>query len=57
MTDITALTIAVTALYSTGHWIGATILAAWLAVGLYSQVDDPLGTKAYFSALRRARSE
>ena len=31
MSDTTALLIATTALYSTGHWIGATVLLSALA--------------------------
>lgn len=52
MTDITALIIALTCLYSTRHWIGATMLLIFLLVILYQHIDDPLGTKAAFRMLR-----
>lgn len=48
MTDMTALMIAIVSLYSTGHWIGATVLAAWLLWGMVFATLDPLA-----SAIRR----
>lgn len=55
MDNITALLIATVFLYSTGHWIGATVLLVWLLFGVYQQADDPLGAKAYLGALRHYR--
>jgi hypothetical protein len=55
MTDINALIIAVVCLYSTRHWIGATALLVWLAWVVFSELDDPLGAKAMFRAIRSYR--
>lgn len=40
MSDVTAITIAITALYSTGHWKGATFLLFWLAWGLLKEANE-----------------
>jgi hypothetical protein len=45
MTDITALMIATVCLYSTGHWIGATVSLVWLGIGLVIDANDPTGLK------------
>jgi hypothetical protein len=55
MSDITAITIAIVCLYSTGHWIGATVLLAWLAWDLFREVADPLNIKAFARALQSYR--
>jgi hypothetical protein len=46
MSDQTAVTIAIVCLYSTGHWIGATVLVAWLLWWLIQENNDPLGVHA-----------
>jgi hypothetical protein len=53
VSDITAITIAAVCLYSTGHWIGATVLVAWLLWGLLRDDPDPLGILAQVKAMRR----
>lgn len=53
MTDQTALTIAIVCLYSTGHWIGATFLLAWLLWALFENVRDPLGIGRLSNLFRR----
>jgi hypothetical protein len=53
MTDITALTIAIVCLYSTGHWIGASFLVCWLLWAVIENVRDPMGIGRFVSFFRR----
>ena len=55
MSDYTALIIAITALYSTGHWIGATTLLAWIVFCTFIPDNDPLGLHALQAAMRKYR--
>lgn len=52
MSDATALIIAIAALYSTHHWIGASVLVIPLGLDIFSEIDDPTGVKAAIKHLR-----
>ena len=47
---------AMVCLYSTGHWIGGTVLLLVFGGMCWDAVDDPTGTKALFAALRRGQN-
>ena len=52
MTDLTACTISTVWLYSTGHWIGGTVMLGFVFNTLWQEVTDPTGLKARFRMLR-----
>ena len=54
MTDSVAILIAIVCLYSTGHWIGATVLLVPWLVGFYENIKNPTGTKRLLASLRKS---
>jgi len=46
------LIVAIVCLYSTGHWIGATLLLAWLIYLGYQDAVDPTGIKRMLDRLK-----
>ena len=41
-------------LYSTGHWIGGTVLLIIIAYLVWNHANDPAGIKALAAAFRRS---